>query len=574
MAEMKDPRTRPLCEILVEKTSLTDAQMKKCLSLQKMEGVKIGQVLLEQGFVTEEELLMALSEQHDIAYVKRITGEMIDRELLEKVPKNFVQRYRIMPLSKSGNVCKVATTDPMEIQPLDDIGLILECSVQPVLACSEEIVNAINTYYGHAADAAEQMIEDMNDGDMPAQLIDILDDAEDVLDVADKAPVIKFINLMIFQAVRDRATDIHIEPYEKDVVVRFRIDGVLYKTLSPPKSMQGAIASRIKIMAHLNIAEKRLPQDGRIKIKLADKDIDIRVSIIPTSFGERIVLRLLYKSVQYHSLEQLGFSQDKLAKFVKLIQIPHGIILLTGPTGSGKSTTLYGALTRINTPEKNIITVEDPVEYQISGIGQIQVYRKINLTFAAGLRSILRQDPDVMMVGEIRDLETAEIAIQASLTGHLVFSTLHTNDAAGAVTRLVDMGIEPYLVASSVVAMIAQRLVRVICPDCKESYTPTPEELAQVGFKKGDLKDGVLWRGRGCATCLETGYLGRTGIYELLVVDSEVRRRILEGTDSNEIKKCAIGKGMLTLREDGLKKVLDGVTTMEEVMRVTQEELD
>ena len=571
---MNGPEGKSICNILLEKSSLTQGQLKKCLSIQKAEGSKIGQILMEQGFVTEEELLLAHSELLDIPYIKSITETMVDRALLEKVPKNFVQTYRIMPLSKSDNVVKVATTDPLAIQPLDDIGLILECGVQPVLAPAEEIVNAINTFYEHAADAAEQMIEDMNEGDIPTQVIDIGGDTEDLLDIANKAPVIKFINLMIFKAVRDRATDIHIEPYEKELVVRYRIDGVLYKTLSPPKSMQGAIASRIKIMAHLNIAEKRLPQDGRIKIKMADKDIDIRVSIIPTSFGERIVLRLLYKSVQYYSLDQLGLSKDKLVKLHKLIHIPHGIILLTGPTGSGKTTTLYGSLTKINTPDKNIITVEDPVEYQISGIGQIQVNPKINLTFANGLRSILRQDPDVMMVGEIRDTETAEIAIQASLTGHLVFSTLHTNDAAGAVTRLVDMGIEPYLVASSVIAMIAQRLVRVICQNCKEGYKPPPEELSQVGIKKGDLTDGLLWRGKGCDSCLQTGYMGRTGIYEILIVDNEIRKMILEQADSNEIKKRAVSKGMLTLRADGLKKTMDGITTVEEVMRVTQEELE
>ena len=571
---MNGSQNNQLCGILLERTSLTEAQIKKCLSIQKIEGKKIGQVLMEQGFVAEEELLLALSEQLDVPYVKRITEAMVDRDLLKKVPKNFVQTYRIMPLSKSGSAVKVATTDPLAIQPLDDIGLILECGVQPVLARSEEIVNAINMFYGHAAGAAEQLIEDISGENIPTQVIDIIDDAEDVLDIVNKAPVIKFINLMIFQAVRDRATDIHIEPYEKELVVRYRIDGILYKTLSPPKSMQGAIASRIKIMSHLNIAEKRLPQDGRIRIKMADKDIDIRVSIVPTSFGERIVLRLLYKSEQYYSLDQLGLSHDKLETLVKLIHIPHGIILLTGPTGSGKTTTLYGSLTRINTPDKNIITVEDPVEYQISGIGQIQVNRKINLTFANGLRSILRQDPDVMMVGEIRDTETAEIAIQASLTGHLVFSTLHTNDSAGAVTRLMDMGIEPYLVASSVIAMIAQRLVRVICPHCRESYEPTPETLAQLGLKKSDLKDGVLWRGKGCDSCLKTGYLGRTGIYEILTVDNEIRKMILEKVDSNEIKKRAVKKGMLTLRTDGLRIAVEGITTLEEVLRVTQEELE
>lgn len=393
------------------------------------------------------------------------------------------------------------------------------------------------------------------------------------MDLDDKAPVIKLVNLMIYQAAKSRASDIHIEPYEKELKIRFRIDGVLHNTLSPPKRYQSAIISRVKIMSNMNIAEKRLPQDGRIKIKMPDREIDLRVSTIPIVHGERVVMRLLDRGAMFYGLEEMGFSPDKLERFSRLIALPYGIILVTGPTGSGKSTTLYGALSRINTEDRNILTIEDPVEYRIPGIGQIHVKPKINLTFASGLRHILRQDPDVIMVGEIRDLETAEIAIQASLTGHLVFSTLHTNDAAGAITRLIDMGVEPFLVSSSVIAIMAQRLVRVICPKCRERYVPPPETLRALGLSPADLPDGTVSRGKGCDHCMGTGYRGRSGIFELLVIDDEIRQLVLDRISSNVIKKTALGKGMLTLRGDGAQKVAKGITTIEEVLRITQEEV-
>ncbi|MCX7943268.1 MAG: type II secretion system ATPase GspE, partial [Deltaproteobacteria bacterium] len=376
------------------------------------------------------------------------------------------------------------------------------------------------------------------------------------------------------RAIRERASDIHIEPYEKEIVVRFRIDGVLYEIIKPAKRFHSSICSRIKIMAGLNIAEKRLPQDGRIRFKIAGKDIDVRVSVIPTAHGERIVMRLLDKSAVLLDLEQLGLLDDKLKQVKELIRRSHGIILVTGPTGSGKTTTLYAALSDINSPDINILTAEDPIEYQIKGISQLQVNPKIGLTFANALRSFLRQDPDVILVGEIRDLETAEIAIQASLTGHLVLSTLHTNDSATAVTRLVDMGVEPFLVASSLLAVMAQRLVRVVCPDCRIPYMPTYEEVSKIGLSLESIKKkGFIYKSSGCPKCMKTGYTGRVGIYELLIIDDEIRHLILKNTDSTQIKKLAVSKGMDTLRDDGAKKVLDGVTTIDEVLRVTQEDV-
>jgi general secretion pathway protein E len=391
------------------------------------------------------------------------------------------------------------------------------------------------------------------------------------LDETSDAPIIRLVNLMLSQAVKARASDIHIEPYKNQLKIRYRIDGILYDTLTPPKHIQSTLVSRVKIMAKLNIAEKRLPQDGRIDIRIADKNVDIRVSTIPTSFGERVVLRLLDKTSVLLKLSDLGMLEDKLQAFDKLIRIPHGIILVTGPTGSGKTTTLYAALSTINSPEINIITVEDPVEYQMDGIAQIQVNPKIDLTFAKGLRSIVRQDPDVILVGEIRDLETAEIAIQSALTGHLVFSTLHTNDSASAVTRLIDMGIEQFLVTSSVIAILAQRLVRVICDECKEAYTPDNESLQSIGISPESLDGKQMYRGKGCPACLQTGYKGRKGIFEFMLLDDAVKNVILKTSDANAIKRTAVEQGMLTIRQDGAQKVLDGITTIEEIFRVTQQ---
>jgi general secretion pathway protein E len=437
------------------------------------------------------------------------------------------------------------------------------------LSSEREIIGALNRLYERAAHSAESVIGDLDLG----QLAHELEGPQDILDHDNEAPIIQLVNLILSQAVRDRASDIHIEPFERVLKVRYRIDGVLHEVLSPPKALQPRISSRVKVMADLNIAETRLPQDGRIAIRVRNREIDIRVSVIPTAFGERIVLRLLDKSGALLELEDIGMTADLMPTYTRLIHRSHGIILVTGPTGSGKSTTLYGTLQRINSPELNIITVEDPIEYQLNGVGQIQVNPKIDLTFANGLRSILRQDPDVIMVGEIRDRETAEIAIQASLTGHLVFSTLHTNDAASAVTRLLDMGIEPFLISSSVLAFIAQRLVRLVCKECREAEAPSEQVLRDLGqsaevWVRGG---GQFSRGRGCDACRGSGYRGRTGIYELLVVDDIIRDLVMQRANANMIKSAAMKAGMRTLLQQGSHKVLEGLTTAEEVLRVTQE---
>jgi general secretion pathway protein E len=419
-------------------------------------------------------------------------------------------------------------------------------------------------------DSAEEVMQDIDSED-PEALFSEIEETGDLLDDTSDAPVIRLVNLMFSQAVRDNASDIHIEPYQNSLKIRQRLDGILYDMLSPPKHVQSALISRIKIMANLNIAEKRLPQDGRIELKVGNKDVDIRVSTLPTSFGERVVLRLLDKSSVLITLTELGMPDDRFIPFSEQIKAANGIVLVTGPTGSGKTTTLYAALTSINNTDINIITVEDPVEYRISGIGQVQVNPKINLTFASGLRSIVRQDPDVILIGEIRDTETAEIAIQSALTGHLVFSTLHTNDAASAITRLIDMGVEPFLLSSSINAILAQRLVRIICPHCKEAYTPDKEALIKLGITP-DESTQLVYRGKGCAKCHHTGYKGRCGIFELLLMDREMKHLILTTANADEIKELAIRNGMITLRQDGAMKVLQGITTIEEVYRVSKEE--
>jgi general secretion pathway protein E len=466
----------------------------------------------------------------------------------------------------------VAVNDPLVFQPLDDLRLALGWNgFKTVLATHSTILSAVNMAYDMGRDSAEEVIEGMHGDEDSDQIMSEIEETGDLLDETSDAPIIRLVNLMLSQAVKARASDIHIEPYQNQLKIRYRVDGILYDKLTPPKHIQSTLVSRIKIMAKLNIAEKRLPQDGRIEIKIGDKNVDIRVSSIPTAFGERVVLRLLDKTSTLLRLSDLGMSEDNLKVFDGLIRNPHGIILVTGPTGSGKTTTLYGALSKINKPQINIITVEDPIEYQINGIAQIQVNPKIDLTFAKGLRSIVRQDPDVILVGEIRDLETAAISIQSALTGHLVFSTLHTNDSASAVTRLMDMGIERFLVSSSVIAILAQRLVRVICEECKEAYVPDKESLESIGLSLDSLKDKKIYRGRGCSACLQTGYMGRKGIFEFMLLDDDLKNLILKTSDANAIKRKAVEKGMLTVRQDGALKVLNGTTTIEEVFRVTQQ---
>jgi general secretion pathway protein E len=556
-------------EILREICDLTEQALAEALEVQGEKGGRIGEILIQRGAIGEEDLLKALGIQFGLQWRSTISTENMGIDFTQLIPIQFLKKYRMVPVATPEG-SYIAVNDPLSFQPLDDLKLILGWDgTEMVLAPQSSILSAINFAYDMSTDSAEQVIQDMHEVERDL-ILSAVDETGDLLDDTSDAPIIKLVNLMLTQAVKARASDIHVEPYQNKLKVRYRLDGILYDMLSPPKHIQSTLTSRIKVMAKLNIAEKRLPQDGRIEIKIGDKNVDIRVSTIPTAFGERVVLRLLDKSNVLLRLTDLGMPEEGLVTFSELIKSAHGIILVTGPTGSGKTTTLYAALSTINNPDINIITIEDPIEYQIENIGQIQVNPKINLTFANGLRSIVRQDPDVILVGEIRDLETAEIAIQAALTGHLVFSTLHTNDSASAVTRLIDMGIEPYLVTSSVIAILAQRLVRTTCGGCRVAYRPDAESLKNIGITPGMSKGKKIYRGNGCEGCLNTGYKGRTGIFELMELDDEVKNLILKTSDSNAIKNMAVERGMATLRQDGTSKVLNGLTTVEEVLRVTQ----
>lgn len=523
--------------------------------------------LLPKEDMTEEERLTACSELLKIPFKKEILEDLQFHETHD-IPIHYFKRIGLVPLHIEDEILTVAINDPLNFQQADELARRVGCtSVKLILSTLDEITSAINLLFDQSSDEAEKVVQDLGESESDSQVFTELEEMEDLMDVNHEAPIIRLVNVILTQALKRKASDIHIEPFEKEIHVRFRIDGILYEIFSLPKRFQAHIISRVKVMADLDIAEKRVPQDGRMKIMVANKAVDIRVSIIPMAFGERIVLRLLDKSVSLLGLGEMGFTPFNLNTFETLIKKNSGILLVTGPTGSGKSTTLYAALEKINSIEKNIITIEDPIEYELKGVGQIQINLKTDLTFGRGLRSILRHDPDIIMVGEIRDVETVEIALQASLTGHLVFSTLHTNDAAGALTRLVEMGVEPFLIASSLLAVVAQRLVRNICPDCKESYQPDVSVLEEHGLPKNEIH----YRGKGCPNCMQSGYKGRTGIFELLVVDNEIRHLVTSGADSVSIKEMAVRNGMTTLFEDGLKKVSAGVTILDEVMRVTQE---
>jgi general secretion pathway protein E len=562
---------RRIGEILVDIGVLLDDALNQGLTVQREKGGKLGEILLKQKSILEADLLKGLAIQLDMEFVTSLPQEL-NTDFTEKIPIHFLRKYRMVPVDNgSGKAC-VAVNDPFHFQPLDDLCRILQWeNPRVVIASQASIMAVVNFAYDVSRDSAEEVIQDMHEEDTD-QIISEIEEIGDLLDDTSDAPIIKLVNLMFSQAVRAGASDIHIEPYQSILKIRQRVDGVLYDMFTPPQHIQAALVSRIKIMAKLNIAEKRLPQDGRIEIRIADKNVDVRVSTLPTSFGERVVLRLLDKSSVILNLTDLGMTRERLAIFDGLIHQPHGIFLVTGPTGSGKTTTLYAALTTINKTDVNIITIEDPVEYQIEGIGQVQVNPKIDLTFANGLRSIVRQDPDVILVGEIRDLETAKIAIQSALTGHLVFSTLHTNDSASAVTRLTDMGIESFMVTSSVNAILAQRLVRLLCNECKEPYEPDAEAMASIGITPDMLAGNRIYREKGCVSCHQTGYSGRHGIFELMVLNDEVKSTVLKTSDANVIRAKSIEQGMITLRQDGVRQVLEGVTSVEEVFRVTEQE--
>lgn len=558
-----------LGQLLVESFGVTQEAVAQALVLQQEKGGRIGEILVQQKQISIADLYKARSLQCGLPLVTELSPNP-DPFFTSRVPIQFLRKFKMIPMATPGESF-IALAEPLNFQQVDDLQRVLNWEgMKTVLAPQEEIFKAINKCYDRSSqNRADQVMQDMDVED-PEAIISEIEETADLLDDTSDAPVIKLVNLMLAQAVRDNASDIHIEPYQDMVKIRKRVDGILYDMYTPPTHVKSKLVSRIKIMAKLDIAEKRLPQDGRIEIRIADRNVDIRVSTLPTSFGERVVMRLLDKSNVLLSLPDLGMSQRDLNIFLKLIKAAHGIILVTGPTGSGKTTTLYSALSILNKPDINIITIEDPVEYQIKGISQVQINPKIDLTFANGLRTIVRQDPDIILVGEIRDLETAEIAIQSALTGHLVFSTLHTNDAASAVTRLIDMGVESFLVSSSVNAILAQRLVRKICNHCSEEFVPGREYLAQVGLVPEDLGGRPLFRSKGCYECLNTGYQGRIGIFELMVMNDDMKNFILTTSDSNQIQRKALATGeMLTLRQDGLQKVMAGMTTIEEVYRVT-----
>lgn len=554
---------------LLDRTSLNPEHLAAAEALQQERDVRLGAVLLEEGWVREEEYLAAAAAFLALEYAPQI-DQSVSPALLTKVPLAFLREHLMVPLREEGDRCIVGVHDPFNLHALDDLAALLGIRVEAVVYPRQEITRVIEGYFDAEQHSAAQIIQDIDESELGLEALTA--ERRDLLDLANEAPIIKLVNVIISQAVRERASDIHIEPYERELKVRYRIDGVLYEMHRPPRQFHASVVSRIKVMADLDIAERRMPQDGRIKITLRGVEIDIRVSIVPTAYGERVVMRILDRTHFLFSLEELGMAADDLATVERVLVLSHGIVLVTGPTGSGKTTTLYAALSRLNSSTTNIITVEDPIEYQMDGIGQIQVRPHMGLTFANGLRSILRQDPDVILVGEIRDPETAEMAIQASLTGHLVFSTLHTNDAAGGITRLTNMGIEPFLVSSSVAAIIAQRLVRTLCDACREPYAPTDEELVELGLPRDALTDGHAYRAVGCAACSNRGYLGRTGIFEILLMDSVLQDAVLSHRAATEVRRVAVAdRRMRTLRGDGARKVIAGITSVEEVLRVSRE---
>ncbi len=563
---------RSLGAILLETSALTQEQLDHALTFQKEKGIRLGDALVQLKFLRQEDILRGISIQMGMEYLNRVNPDEIPTDLISNIPLNYAKKNEVLPIKEENGEVWVAMSDPLNHYVVDDLRIFFGKPVRCVIANAYEIVGAINSIYNKMSDVGDKGVEELEGGNLDT-IGQELEEVQDLLESADEAPIIRLVNSLLFRAVKQKASDVHFEPFDREYIVRFRMDGVLYDIMHPPKKAQAAITSRIKIMAALNIAEKRLPQDGRIRIKIAGKDIDLRVSTVPTAHGESIVLRLLDASQVVLDMEKLGISGKVLGHMGQLIEKSHGILLVTGPTGSGKTTTLYAALAKINTPDVKIMTVEDPIEYQLHGINQIPVNAKIDLTFAAGLRAILRQDPDVVLVGEIRDKETAEIAIQASLTGHLVLSTLHTNDSASSVTRLIDMGVEPFLVASSVLAILAQRLVRSVCRDCARKYTPTEVELSLAGLTPADLKGKQLYRAVGCDRCMQTGYAGRIGIHELLIMDEDVRNMIMKNVDAAAIKRVAMSRGMATLREDGIQKAIRGLTTLEEVMMLTQEDV-
>ncbi len=567
---MRPLKWRKLGDILIRDKGIPEEVVRQALREQESSQLRLGEILKANGEASDVVLTEAMATQSGMEYVTEPKVKTSALHLLTTVPISYAKENLAVPLEIDGQTIRLAVVDPGNNQILNDLSVLTGCRIIPCLTEPDKLLAAINQGYETLSGDGNDPISDIGQDDMD---LDSDVQIEDLLDTNDEAPIIRFVNGLITKAYRQRASDIHIEPFEAEVIIRYRVDGILYEAQRPPYRALPNITSRLKMMANLDIAEKRLPQDGRFSVRIAGKQADVRVSTLPTAFGERVVLRLLDKSSGVLDLTDIGVAAEMLPQIEKMIQKSHGIFLVTGPTGAGKTTTLYSALSSIDARKQNIITVEDPIEYQLAGVGQIQVNPKIDLTFAQGLRSILRQDPDVIMVGEIRDSETAKIAVQAALTGHLVFSTLHTNDAAGALARLVEMGVEPFLAASALVGVLAQRLVRTVCPHCKVSYRPDEQLLAEL-FDEVEVPQQItFYRGRGCSHCMDVGYLGRTGLYELLEVTDSIRQLVTSNADAATIRQQALKQGMRPLRRAGLAKVLAGVTTVEEILRVTQEEV-
>jgi len=559
-----------LLQILVDGDLVTEDQLSHALSIQKEQGGRLSEILAEQGYITESELMVTLSEHLGIPPIS-LSKIKIPENITSLISKQLARFYQVVPVSRMGNTLTVAMADPLNVFALDDLKLMTGMEIQPVISNPRDVAEKLQEMYTPTAGLETLLSDQASEHDVEiATDRDEEIDVDSLLESSGDTSIIKIVNVVLVQAIQEGSSDIHIEPFEKETRVRYRIDGVLYERTAPPKHMHPALVSRIKIMSNLDIAERRMPQDGRFRIKLMGRDVDFRVSVLPTAYGEKVVMRILDKSTLTLDISQLGFTDEALARFRAAISAPYGMVLVTGPTGSGKTTTLYSALSEINKPDVNIITVEDPIEYQLHGINQVQTNAEIEFTFAAGLRSILRQDPDIVMVGEIRDYETADIAVKAALTGHLVFSTLHTNDAPGAMTRLVDMGVEPFLISSSVLLVQAQRLVRRICKNCKREVEIDPEVLrrAQVRWADGEAPP-TIWAGKGCSKCSGSGYAGRCSVMEVLRVSENIRHLVIKQANAGQIKEAALADGMWTMRMDAVDKAKQGITTLEEVLRVT-----
>ena len=555
-----------LGQLLVEKGIITDEQLQEAKEEHDRTGRLLGHVLVDFGHITEAEIILTLGQELGMEAVDLKEIGEIPQEAIQKISPNMAKLYEVIPFAIRGNTLMVAMADPLNPNMLDDLRFMLDVEVKGAISNKRDIGDAIKKYYGDESESFSDLLEEIRE-EMPSTIVEANAniDITSLKELASEAPVVKLLNLVLIQAINDKASDIHFEPFETEFKIRYRIDGVLYEMVPPPKHLALAITSRIKVMANLNIAERRLPQDGRIQLNISGRNVDLRISTLPTMFGESVVMRILDRSNVQLDIEALGLAEDIMKSMEKLIERPNGIIIATGPTGCGKTTTLYSCLRRINRIEDKIITTEDPVEYDIEGIIQVAINESIGLTFARCLRSILRQDPDKIMVGEIRDLETAEIAVQASLTGHLVFSTLHTNDAAGSITRMIDMGAEPFLITSTLQAILAQRLLRTICPKCKTEFKPTEEMLMEIGLTPEDIKGKKLYYGKGCDNCNKSGYKGRIGVYELLLVTDEIRELVMEKAPAVAIKEKARELGMVTLHDDAILKLYDGLTTIEEV---------